>query len=289
MYDLLTIIVLFGEQPEDLATQLLALPESRVVVVANGPEAVVAIDGMQLPGRFEFLGQPDNPGLAVSFNRAAHTANETWVLLLDQDSTLHSPGLDKMVDVANCAGKEIAVVTGVVVDRTLLVSTSGRGMGVEDAAVHVIVPAFQSSGTLLRLTAVAEVGGWWDYLFLDLVDMELGIRLRRAGFRQVHVGVRTIDHQLGSVRSVHVLGRTIHPTGHSSERRRGLGRATALVLRRHGLTRGTWPVYSTVIRSVGASMIADDQRLARTKAFVGGFVTGLFYQKSSTNRGARLR
>ena len=288
-HDLLTVVILFGAQPKELRTRLLVLPGSRVVVVANGPQAVGSVDGMRLPGRFEFLRQPDNPGLAVSFNRAANAAQETWALLLDQDSTLLQSGVVRLLDAARSAEVEIAVVTGVVVDRTLRASTSGRGLGVEDAALRTISPVFQSSGTLLRLEAVAKVGGWWEDLFIDLVDAELGVRLRRAGFLQAHVGVRTIEHQLGAVRAVTRFGRTVHPTGHSSERRHSLGTATALVLRRHRLKRDAWPVYATVIRSVGVCVIAEDRRFAKTMAFVIGFALGLFAQNSSTKRGERRR
>lgn len=289
LHDFVTVVVLFGAQPEELRTRLLALPGSRVVVVANGPQAVGSVNGIRLPGRFDFLLQPDNPGLAVSFNRATQAAAETWAFLLDQDSTLLPTGVARLLDIAKSAEVEIAVVTGVVVDRTLRTSTSGRGLGVEDAALQIITPAFQNSGTLLRLEAVGQVGGWWEDLFLDLVDMELGIRLQRAGFRHAHVGVRTIEHQLGSVQAVTRFGRTVHPTGHSSERRHSLGTATALVLRRHGLRRDAWPVYATVIRSVGVCIIAEDGRLKKTKAFVRGFAAGLFGQNSSTKRGARRR
>jgi rhamnosyltransferase len=273
-----TVIVLFGPQPTQREDQLLATPGERIFVVANGIEAVewVTSKADQLQTCCTVVLQPTNPGLAVAFNAVMPQVEAEWLLLLDQDSLPIPSGLRTLEALAVHAPDSVAVVTGVVVQQALGRSTSGDGFGEVGSPPINRSPAFQNSGTLLRVDAVEQVGGFWEALFLDLVDAELAVRLRRGGWSQLHVGVESIEHQLGSISTRRIFGRTFYPTGHSVGRRHELGYAFAMVLRRHGAFR---PDVRWIIRNVAgaflSSVIGEPGGLRAGAAMGAGFVKGL--------------
>lgn len=80
------------------------------------------------------------------------------------------------------------------------------------------VPTAITSGTLLNLRAYEKVGPFLDELFIDYVDFEYCLRLRRNGFMLYQVGGAVLHHTLGDLVPHRVLFRKIGATHHSSLR-----------------------------------------------------------------------
>jgi GT2 family glycosyltransferase len=64
-----------------------------------------------------------------------------------------------------------------------------------------------SSGTLMRREAIAEVGLPREAFFMDFVDYEYCLRLRRHGFRIAVVRDSTLSHAIGEPTTFKILGR----------------------------------------------------------------------------------
>jgi glycosyltransferase involved in cell wall biosynthesis len=281
-----TVVVLFGEQPKDRGQSLRELPGTSLILIANGDAACEWVSGSLQPIvdrdslGWQILLQPDNPGLAHSYNAALQMAEAHWLLLLDQDSVFAANGFELLVELAGSAHPKVGIITGVVIDSELN-STTTREIELFDGATRTLEPPlFQNSGTLFRVDACRSVGGWWDRLKIDLVDMELGIRLSAGGWMQLHVSSPTIRHRLGKTTSHSIRGFTFHATHHSVDRRRGMGIALGLIIRKHGLRA---PGARQAIRFMAGNnlgvIISESQKLRKLSAFFTGAIVGLTIKK----------
>lgn len=272
-------VVLFGPQPFERMSGLsaaAAMVGGRFTVAANGVDACQWVDVGRLPAEWTVLRDPANPGLSRPFNTALANCGTTWLLLLDQDSEIDASAWDRLVDVASRAAPDVAVVTGTVLDVGTG-ATTRRRTGAPSGTEHVLrVPLFQNSGSLVRVQAARSVGGWWEHLHVDLVDAEFGVRLHRAGWRQLHVELPVLRHRLGATVPLRVGPIRGHATNHSRDRRREQGRALAAILRRHG---AFGPDVRSVARNVAGNLagvvLAEDQKIGKVLAFGAGFLREL--------------
>jgi GT2 family glycosyltransferase len=282
VFDLAIVVVLFGIQPQDRAQRLNALGSigaAQLIVVANGAEACDWLAGHAADPSFTPIMLPGNPGLATAFNQALDRTQAPWLLLLDQDSEL-MPGWPVLITHATDAAPEVAIVTGSIVDIGTGSSTN-RSLAVHGHAETLRLPLFQNSGTLVRRSAAVAVGGWCEDLHVDLVDAEFGIRLHQAGWRQLHVGQPVLGHHLGQTIELKVGPVRWHATNHSAERRRGMGRALGLIVRKHGVAA---PEVRRVIRNMAGNVAGipfePAHRRRKLVSFIDGLKSGLRQKRS---------
>ena len=197
---------------------------ARIVVVDNGstdggPELVAT----EFPD-VRLVRQGRNLGFAAGCNvgiSAARDWGSAWVLLLNQDAAVDDNTVAALADFLDEHPRAAAVqpalfrADGLVnslgnpVHFLGFSSAGGNGLAVERAERDpslpwlrdhqwrrggVVIPAFTGAAVMLRMAALAEVGLFEEELFLYHEDLELGLRLRRAGWTL---------HLLGSVRAVH--------------------------------------------------------------------------------------
>jgi rhamnosyltransferase len=70
----------------------------------------------------------------------------------------------------------------------------------------VFVDSVISSGTLVKREAVERIGLPRADFFMDFVDHEYCLRLRRAGYRIAIIPASKLGHEIGSARRIDVLG-----------------------------------------------------------------------------------
>ena len=247
----------------------------RVVVVDNG-SAPADVDRLRhgLPG-VELIANPANRGIATALNQGLARAAAlgcAWALTMDQDSTAHSTlmaGLRRAYDA--CSYRDhLGTLAANFVDRHrrrrfVATATAGGRPYVEQAAVI-------TSGSLVSVAAWAAVGPFRDDYFIDFVDHEFCLRLRRDGWRVAATAEPLIDHAIG------------HPTVH---RLLWLRPATSNhpPLRRYYITRNrlvTAATYSgsdlrtcvlDLVRAgaeTGAVLLLEPQKRAKAWAMVAG-------------------
>lgn len=151
---------------------------------------------------------PSNMGIAAALNvGCAEALNDgfSYVVTLDQD-TISSPNLvdalySKMSDNVGVVGPWVCY--------------EGNESFYDDPPVEPIDVAWTiTSASLTNLNAWIRVKGFDESMFIDGVDRDFCIRLRRAGYRIVINPTATISHQLGEMQCKEVLGRVIHVTNH---------------------------------------------------------------------------
>jgi len=90
-----------------------------------------------------------------------------------------------------------------------------------------------SSGSLVSLEVVRQAGGFEEDFFIDYLDIEYCIRLRRKGYQIFIARDSSISHSLGDTKVEHFAGISFYPTGHSPERRFFMMRNRIWTWRKH--------------------------------------------------------
>lgn len=166
---------------------------------------------------------PENLGLAAAMNIGVQLAKERgndWILMSDQDSV--------------CAPDMVAQMMDLTPEYPNSVFTPQiAALGAPLQQTHPVdVPFAITSGNLLPLAAYEQIGGMDEGLFIDGIDFDMSLKLRKCGYRIVRVPRATMEHSLGDAPSqTPVLGR-FH-TNHSPVRRYYMMRNYVHNFRRH--------------------------------------------------------
>jgi rhamnosyltransferase len=151
----------------------------------------------------------ENRGVGAALNVGARVARErgfTWLLTMDQDSLVGDGMIDAYVDALRMAPDLVCL--------TPRVAWNGKPAAEGEGAVEYAI----TSGNLVNLQVLEQVGLYDEALFIDCVDFEISLRLRRAGHRIHRVGAALMHHQLGEAHPIPAWLARIH-SWHSPVRR----------------------------------------------------------------------
>ncbi|MFJ4253036.1 glycosyltransferase [Microbacterium sp. NPDC090003] len=179
-----------------------------VIVVddGSGPIAEAMLDRLERGGAI-VVRRPENDGIAAALNDGITRAigsGAAFVVTFDQDSRVPEGfvrGLVAAHDSATRAGARV----GLVVPEYFagVRQQTGPAAPFGDAA-NVI-----QSGMLIPAAVIAEAGPLREDFFIDLVDMEFGLRLRARGWRVLAAGGVRMEHTLGTRYRRELFGRTV--------------------------------------------------------------------------------
>ncbi|NDR52599.1 glycosyltransferase family 2 protein [Actinomyces sp. 565] len=249
------VVVTFNPD-HDIAGLLGALAAQcdQVLIVDNGSSAerLSRIQGAAAAVGAELLPLGHNRGIAAAQNAGIARARElgaSHVLLSDHDS-LPAPGMVRRLLSAFDAAERVAAVGPLPEedreggDQLVYVCRRwkpGRATPAELRADRLEVAFLIASGCLVSMEALSEVGAMDESLFIDHVDLEWGLRARRAGYRLLVVPAARLHHSLGDD-VVMLPGRSQPVHVHGPVRNYYLARNTILLVRRHALMPWRWRV-----------------------------------------------
>jgi rhamnosyltransferase len=247
-----------------------SLQVGKVLVVDNGSVAA------SLPGLrtltdslgAELLEQGVNFGVAVGHNRGIDWAARhgyRYVLLLDQDSIPAADMVTRLITAhltLTRGGVRVAAVgadyrrgggthASVFVRFGCLLfrrATVGRGEDRRWVSVDFLI----SSGSLLALSTVREIGPMEEGLFIDHVDTEWFLRARSLGYVAFGVPGARMEHELGEGASRLWLGRWREVPRYRPERYYYIFRNSLLLYRRQYAPR-QW-IRNDLVRLMGLSL-----------------------------------
>jgi GT2 family glycosyltransferase len=207
-----------------------------VVVVAFNPNAklaelcgvlcalapVLVVDNASTSGRdildrcaamgAQVLRLDRNEGVAGALAEGhAHFRSREWILTFDQDSVIGPDFLTRLSNTPDLSDARVAMVGPTVVD-----ADSGRPLQPAppgDARFMI------TSGSLCRVAALDDVGGFRRNLFIDHVDHDVCLRLRRHGWRLRVTGDAVMKHSIGAMRDHRLAGRvSVRNSHHAADR-----------------------------------------------------------------------
>jgi len=188
----------FGSSPELLDCM-------RILLWDNSPNA---IDRLDLPFACDYRHADRNVGTSGAYNYAmefAETEGASWLLLLDQDTTVSGKFLPRMLEYSHLLQEqtEIGSVVPFICSHGSLVSPRLLGrfhqMPQIAATFNGICrrKAFAvNSATLMRVAALREIGGYSVDFWLDLSDIYVFQAMYRMGRYLYVAGDLLLEHSV---------------------------------------------------------------------------------------------
>ncbi len=189
--DVLAVVVSYnGLQKTRQTVEALRRQVEHIHIVDNGSDAesLGVLETLERePGvTVERLGE--NRGVGYALNRGVERARQmgrSWLLTMDQDS---------VVDACFIAGYQAALEEAPqLVCLAPRITTKSRK---KDAAGGEISYAI-TSGNLVRVSVFEQIGLYDEGFFVDCIDFDFCLRLRRAGYTVHRVPAAMMQHQLG--------------------------------------------------------------------------------------------
>jgi rhamnosyltransferase len=203
----------FTSRLERIAPQV-----TRLIIVDNSPSAPVRPHlPAGAPATVELIENGRNEGLARGLNQGLRRAAEAgcaWALMLDQDSEVDADIVPALLGVyERCPFRERVALVG----ANTRSPRSGR-LAVRCAPSQgefVEVKTTITSGSLVALPAYLAAGPLRDDFFIESIDLEYCLRLRRHGFRILLTCRPHMTHAAGAMEERRLVGRTILVANHA--------------------------------------------------------------------------
>jgi rhamnosyltransferase len=245
-----------------------------VVIADNTPG-----DGETLAGKLEgtkvtVLRTGHNRGLAGALNLGLARVPEDAeaVLFLDQDSVLPPELVAGLAE--HLADEGIAVVGPTPVDA----ATGGRYERTADR--HAAVddrPSIITSGMLVRRSAFADVPGFREDFFVDCVDSDFCLRVRRSGRRVVRDAALVLPHSIGSGRDHRIGPLNVRVLHYPAWRHYWIARNGLVLSREFFGTERAFVLTNALFmaRWLLVTALFDERRAASVPAVLRGLLHGL--------------
>jgi GT2 family glycosyltransferase len=226
-------------------------------------------------------------GLAAGLSYSALRKKYDFTWLLDQDSLPETNALEELIrgyEVCEQQGKTIGVVACIAAHVDSGLSYPGllwRDRLVEPPAESLaqsiwFVDATISSGSLVNRKVVESVGLPRADFFMDIVDIEYCLRIRRHGFQIAIVRDSILHHTLGSPRVFQFLGYKKAWSDHAPWRQYYIVRNhTYLVWRFYPGTASKFFMLARVASHSFAGLLFSTHRFESLRMMLLGFVDGM--------------
>lgn len=216
--------------------------------------------------------QGENVGIASALNalcKYAQNKGHEWVLTLDQDSIAPKGMME-----AYCpymSNSEIALLCPSIKDRNYGSLNNETEQNNSVVKVEICI----TSGSLLRLSAWEMVHGFWDELFIDMVDFDLCWSLQEVGFSIFRVKEISLDHEIGHGKRVRLFGKNNVVFNHSPQRCYYMIRNSIMVGRKHHREKlcSRWSIKRILLIN-----LYEKDRWAKDRMIVKGIIDGLKFR-----------
>lgn len=277
------VVVAYHPESELLAHVIALRPQvDELLLIDNGsgPTCAPLLQHCAAAGA-TLLALPDNIGIAAALNlglRHARQRGFAWLATFDQDS--HAPA--ELISSLLAASRQhpaparIASLSPQFRNRT-------TGEIIRKVPLHPALPSQTwievgeviTSGSLLQMDAVADVGEFDEELFIDGVDTDFCLRCRAAGYQILEVQTITLEHQLGASRSIQILGRRKTITCHSPLRRYYIARNLLHLCKKWLPHQPAWALsYSSKLLRTSLMVLFEPERGAKLRALRLGLLDG---------------
>jgi rhamnosyltransferase len=189
--DVLAVVVSYnGLKKTREAVEALRSQVGYIHIVDNGSDAesLGVLEQLEREPDITVERLGENRGVGYALNRGVQRARQmgcTWLLTMDQDSVVDG----SLMEAYRTA---VELDPGRVCFAPRITTNSRR----KDAAGGVISYAI-TSGNLVKLRLFDQIGGYDEGFFVDGIDFDFCLRLRRAGYAVHRVPAAGMQHQLG--------------------------------------------------------------------------------------------
>lgn len=166
-----------------------------VVFIVENSETInqYVLSEIKQYSNIKILNNRGNKGVAYALNRAAKRATALkmdWLLMMDQDSTISCEMLEEMKEFI-CGNKDerVGIVAANYRERYIIGKKTAQIITYENQVI--------TSGSLININVYKNCGDFLNQLFIDEVDFEYCLRLRKFGYRIIKLNYVLFEHNLG--------------------------------------------------------------------------------------------
>lgn len=223
--DVLAVVVSYnGREQTRRSVEALRAQVGHVLIVDNASdhESRAILDELERDSAVTVERLDANRGIGYALNIGVRRARElgfSWLLTMDQDS---------VVDAGLIAAFQAAIAKNATL-ACLSPTMDKNGVAREEGGE---VAYAITSGNLVRMSVFDEIGGYDEGLFIDCIDFDFSLRVRRAGYTIYRVPSAVMTHQLGDAVDLPVGLRRFYAR-HSPARRYYMYRNFGYMVRRY--------------------------------------------------------
>jgi len=250
----------------------------KLYIVDNTPNADISKKFTNK--KIKYIPLKENKGIAYALNVGAKEAiknGANWLLTMDQDSRFDKNALSDMKEFIIQAGsnkyfekiigkefKKIGIVSPFhVTERTKHHNPTGI-----DRPLLVM-----TSGNIVNLKAYQEVKGFKDWLFIDCVDFDFCLNLRKHDYEIIQLNYTKLIHPLGETVEKKFLNKVVYADNHSAFRRYYITRNRHYL---YDLYHDTFPMYCELElgrtrKELIKIWLFEKDKINKTKAIYKGY------------------
>jgi rhamnosyltransferase len=221
--------------------------------------------------KIQYIDNKGNQGIAHALNVGAKKAIELgykWLLTMDQDSRASENMIAIMKQCYNnhTNPKQIGIISPYHSNKFYPISQIS-----EDYSTAI---SPMTSGNLLSLDAFVEIGPFEEKLFIDHVDTEYSLRLKKSGFELWYANRAILYHNVGELGLHRFLWKTLFSTNHSPIRKYYVFRNAGYILEKHC---DTFPYLAKKIKDRYwidpiIVLLYEKQKFAKLKMMLRGYL-----------------
>ena len=208
------VVVLFHrEGPLIDRLQRVLIQVAEPIVVSNDGEDAGRLGALN-GKRVTYLSNNENQGLAIALNQGIARALDqgySWCLLLDQDTVVDDDLVSGLAEV----WREYPKRNDIAILAPNYRNPVGHRLTYDSTPVWQLLKTAVTSGSIISLSSVRQVGGMREAFFIEGIDIEFCLRVRTAGMQLVASGKPLMTHGAGTTEERKLFGRRVIVTNHS--------------------------------------------------------------------------
>ncbi len=164
------------------------------------------------PEKTTYIFNNGNLGVAAALNIAINKALEdgySYLLTMDQDSYFEEGSLEILIN--SLADSDSAGIVSPF-HKNRFFTNPPKLKGPEE------VSDVMTSGNIINLSVIEKIGKFREDYFIDYVDIEFCLRLRKNGYKIIRVNNSLLVHNEADVSKKKIFGATVYPQNHSAVR-----------------------------------------------------------------------
>jgi rhamnosyltransferase len=253
----------------------------KVIIIDNGTSQVIfeQLESFSKAyDQIELISLNKNYGIAYALNcgiKRGLKLKFTWIVSFDQDSF---PS-DRILEYYNKVIEDIK-------DKSIIgliggsFSFSGTSLSHESITWNNSLSII-TSGTLYNCEIFGTTGFFDEKLFIDSVDFEFNLRVRKNKFLTIKIDQPIINHTLGNPIERNILNITLKSTNHGYERRYYMARNHVIITKRYFFNFPGWILKKNYffIKSLFQILIVEQDVKLKLHNILLGLKDGILFKE----------
>ncbi|MDD6224291.1 MAG: glycosyltransferase family 2 protein [bacterium] len=191
---LVGVVVWYNPTNKDIKNIETYIDDVEKLYIIDNTEGNNNKDKVPKSKKIEYIFQNENLGIAKALNIACQKAIKekySFILTMDQDSSFHNNDLEKMKTIASKMDlSKIGIIS----------PWHKTKLKIEKPQEEIDYPLdVMTSGNILNLEIYKKLNGFKEFLFIDGVDIEYCLNLKKNGYQVMRMNTIEMKHGLGDI------------------------------------------------------------------------------------------